>query len=174
MEATVRIVTVATGNQLEAIATAGLSNSKYFFPQPPQQNFATSGIVFDRIGVAIFDNGSCNCTGRLQYDGGHDKVFHGANVLVKVRAFAGPPGSPDTTLEGMRLVFQTQKRIWVRRDGEIMTSLIPTQVDSASTYAATSNYTVSANYTNYLPALVQQDFNRITHVEIVFHYMHEM
>lgn len=88
---------VATGAAPDPLAAPGESLRKAFFVD--RTSFEADHVLLSRVSLAIYNDGRYVGTGLLSFDGGPDGAFHGANVLIRVRAYAGTPQAPVSSLK---------------------------------------------------------------------------
>lgn len=157
----------ATTPATVVLPDANMESPRYFFPAPPQEKFEDGGLTYDRIGVGLYQGGRFICTGRISFDGGPDKRFSGANVRVRIRFFTSSNNQIPGPSAGMRLVAETSKLIWVPTDELVMTSLAPKYGERLAPYEASSLIVEKE-----VGDPIAGEFSRISHVEIVFEYLH--
>ncbi len=174
----------ANGSASGGENTNQATGSRSFYPQ--RRSVETGGLTLDRVGITLFESGGYVCTGRLAFDGGPDAARKGAHAVVRVRGYAGTPQHRGQ-LDGMRLLFETSKRFFVRTGESRTASLIPA-VSSPSHQRELGNWKPSADLhlagsstaparvpektcdNNDLNVLIGNEFPHFTHIEIVLEY----
>ncbi len=121
-------------------------------------------VALERMGLSLYNTGQYACNGVLRFDGGPDGSLLGANVVVRVRAYSGTPQHRGG-LTNMRLVWETERPVWVRRGEAKSISLLPEPFPPRSSAA------VRVRLTDSWPGpptdLIHQHFEQITHLEVV-------
>jgi hypothetical protein len=125
------------------------------------------GVTLERMGLAFYSTGQYACTGLLRFDGGPDGSLLGANVVVRVRAYSGVPQHPGG-LTGMRLLWESERPIWVSRGQSVATSLLPDPPQQRKQAFASP---VGVHLEDMCPCapsdIIYQHFDEITHLEVV-------
>jgi hypothetical protein len=137
---------------------------------PVKENSVTAdGVTLARVGLSLYDTGQYACTGLLQFDGGPDGSLLGANVVVRVRAYAGAPQHPGG-LTNMRLLWETEQPIWVHRGEAKTISLLPEPPQPPFEPAQPVRVRLADTWPRPPSGLVYQHFDEITNLEIVLEH----
>ncbi len=152
--------------------------TKNFFPEPPQTQIAAGNVTLDRFGAMLFADGRHVLTGRIAFDGGPDKKYHGANVEVVTRLYAGTPRNP-TAISTEALLFEASRHIWIPKDESMSLSLLPVKdpvVPSIPVQRPLRNgfevHVQDRGANADLNELIRLYFDQITVIEVELKYMH--
>lgn len=135
---------------------------KSFFGET--NSISTNGVTLNRIGLAVYSDGSAVCTGSLYFDGGPQESLSGANVMVRVRAYAGAP-QDSRNLESAQMLWQTAKSMWITKKTPVTTSLFPKPKKTRNFPAAMKAKDSAKAKTR--TSVNAQRFDEITHMEVV-------
>ena len=130
-----------------------------------QNSIVADDVTLERIGVSLYGTGLYACTGLLRFDGGPDGSLLGANVVVRVRAYSGAPQHPGA-LTNMRLLWETERPMWVHRGEAKSVSLLPEPLPTRGN-GAEVRVRVAESGPHPLTEMICQHFDETTHLEIV-------
>ena len=130
-----------------------------------RNSIVADGVTLERVGVSLYDSGFYACTGLLRFDGGPDGALLGANVVLRVRAYSGAPQHPGT-LTNMRLLWETERPMWVPRGEAKSISLLPVPLPSRANGAVT-RVGLTDSWPHPVTQMIIQHFDETTHLEIV-------
>lgn len=160
---------VATGAAPDPLAAPGETLRKAFFVD--RTSFEADHVLLSRVSLAIYNDGRYVGTGILSFDGGPDGAFHGANVLIRVRAYAGTPqapvSSPSGDLDHMRLLWHTRQLVWIGRQQTKAISLFPEPPRTHPIPLEQATPTVLNGSSQTPSSLICEHFHEITHFEII-------
>lgn len=111
-------------------------------------SLSANNVTLEQVGLSIYDTGNIAASGRISHDGGPNGSVAGANVTLRLRAYAAPvAGTADGRLPlNSPLVWESSCTLWVSRNQPRVVSLTPPGQ-------------------NYWPILRRQ-FDEITHLEV--------
>jgi hypothetical protein len=169
----VSIVAIAPADQPESVRTGAAPSRppesaellrKSFYVD--RKSISADHVQLSRIAFAIYSDGRYRGSGMLRHDGGPHAQVQGANVTVRVRAYAGTPQHRGD-LHGMRLVWETAERYWVRRSQSRAVSLVPKPEPSFWETQKGNEPCNTEQPAIFLSQLVEESFDEITHLEVV-------
>ncbi len=126
------------------------------------ESITAGGLSLARVGLTIYRDGRYACTGVLSFDGGVERSLHGANAAVLVRAYSATPQEEGDLLNG-RLLWETRREFFVRRDEDSACSLLP----DARPRKAGIVVPVRNDGTAPPSDLIVRHFGETTHLEVV-------
>lgn len=142
---------------------------KRFVAEPPASQVSAGQVVLRHFGAEIHSDGKHAVTGQLAFvlpsnESREAAAIRGSTARIHVRAFAGPGrmGSVD----GQAMLFATRQDVWVPADSPIAISLLPL-LPTAASRASREVQLLGVGRGLSLSELVEDSFDRLSHVEIV-------
>jgi hypothetical protein len=155
---------IATGAAPDPLGVPGEKLRKAFFVD--RTSFEADHVTLSRVSLAIYNDGRYAGTGILSFDGGPDGAFHGANVLIRVRAYAGSPQAPGG-LDHMRLLWHTRQLVWIGRQQTKAISLFPEPPRAHPIQLEQATPTVLDSLSQAPSFQIREHFHELTHFEII-------
>lgn len=165
------------GGSAEAIRqTVKNSSTKDVVIEQRRKRFASSKrsvlrageVSLSRVDAAIYSLGQVEVTGRLSFSGKMRSV-PSTTAVVRIRAYAGLVDQPSAVTQ-LRLVWETNRRFFLRRGRPLTISLISAQPQSALSKTGV----IVAKPSNKLEQSVIRHFDEITHFEVVLEQIRDL
>ena len=140
---------------------------KRFVPVPEHASLKIEHLGLSQISLEVRSSGQLACTGLISHDGGPSGELLGANVAVRVRAYAGTPQHPNVDHDAVML-WETTRLLWVPRKHPQVVSLLPAIPPLRYPNGDQVRFTTHTQYP--LAHLAKSHFHDVTHLQVELEY----
>ncbi len=151
----------------EDAADDGTTDSRRMRFLPAEPSLKIENVQLQQIALELHSSGRLTCTGRISHDGGPEGALLGANVAIRVRAYAGTSQHANVDVDAVML-WETTHVLWVGRNQPRVISLLP------ATYSLCYRNGDQARFTSHtncdLARLAKRHFPEVTHLQVELEY----
>ncbi len=102
----------------------------------PARSLTVDHVKLEQIGLALYDAGVLQCSGRITHSGGRDGSLQSSCVVLRLRAYAAPPQTVVPLADAPVVWESSEQRVRVRRGQPVFTSLVSDREANCPTLGA--------------------------------------